>query len=145
MGDRLAQIEQAVAHIEYICQSVACRSPLVKSRPWGFESDNEFLNLGIAIETVIPPLDLLHAMQRVEREIAPAPHRDANGDYIDRKLDIDIIAIDDMVINTPELVLPHPRMHLRDFVLVPLDYLSPGWNHPVLKQTPAQMLKSIIG
>lgn len=143
MGDCLAQIEQAVTHIEYICQSVVRRAPLIKSQPWGFESDMEFVNLGIALETDMEPLELLHILQKVERAISPAPHRNEKGEYLDREIDIDIIAIDDIVLNTPELVLPHPRMHLREFVLAPLEFLAPEWLHPVLKQTPAQMLKSM--
>ncbi|MDE6378068.1 MAG: 2-amino-4-hydroxy-6-hydroxymethyldihydropteridine diphosphokinase, partial [Duncaniella sp.] len=69
-----------------------------------------------------------------------APHRDRDGGYIDRRIDIDIIAIDSIVLSTPRLTLPHPRMHLREFVLVPLAQLAPGWVHPVTGLNASAML-----
>ena len=144
MGNRLNFIEQAVAHIEHLCSVAAVRSPLFRSQPWGYDSDAEYLNMGIAIETGMSPLDLLHSLQEIERGISPTPHRDSQGNYIDRAIDIDIVAIDDVVIDTPELTLPHPRMHLRDFVLVPLQHLAPKWRHPLLHATPGELLARIL-
>lgn len=140
MGDRFALIEQAVAHIEHLCGTSAQRAPLYRSQPWGYESNAEFFNLGIAIETDIAPLELLYSLQSIEKKISKSPHRDYAGKYIDREIDIDIIAIDEIVMNTPELTLPHPRMHLRNFVLEPLSLLAPEWKHPVLGTTPAQLM-----
>ena len=75
-------------------------------------------------------VDVLHSLQRVQASIDPSPHRDATGAYIDRAIDIDLIAINDWAVETPELSLPHPRMLLRDFVMVPLKQLDPQWKHP---------------
>lgn len=75
-------------------------------------------------------VDVLHSLQRVQASIDSSPHRDATGAYIDRAIDIDLIAINDWIVETPELSLPHPRMLLRDFVMIPLKQLDPQWKHP---------------
>lgn len=142
-GDRQAHIERAVALIEQLCGSVARRAPLYESEPWGYDSVLPFLNLGIAIECSMEPLDLLHSLQSIEQEVSPTPHRDMAGNYIDREIDIDIIAIDEMVIDSAELTLPHCNMHLREFVLVPLQFLAPEWRHPILGLTASQMLSQL--
>lgn len=131
-GDRRSVIDRAVAAIERRLGCTARRSHEVVSAPWGFESPNMFLNLGIAVETTLDPLTLLRLLQQTEREIDPSPHRDTAGNYIDRHIDIDLIAVGDTVIDSPELTLPHPRMHLRDFVLRPMAELAPEWIHPLL-------------
>ena len=80
-------------------------------------------------------VEILHILQRVQTSIDPSPHRDASGAYIDRAIDIDLIAINDWVVETPELSLPHPRMLLRDFVMIPLRQLDPQWKHPLRYKT----------
>ena len=106
-------------------------SPRYESEPWGFAGSRRFLNIGVEIQVEEPPLQLLRALQEIERGICAAPHRDATGGYIDRVVDIDLIYYDDLVIDTPELQLPHPRLHLRPFVLIPLKELSRAWRHPL--------------
>ncbi len=140
MGDRHAFIEQAVAHIEHLCGSRCLRSSFLESRPWGFASPHWFINLGVAVETDMEPMELLRSLQKIEVEISTLPHRNEQGCYIDRAIDIDIIAIDDIVMTTTELTLPHPRMHLREFTLRPQAEVAPEWVHPVLKMTAGQML-----
>ena len=135
MGNRQALIEQAVAHIEFLCGAKCQQSPIIESTPWGFESPHPFLNIGIAIKTDITPIDLLHELLKIEKSISAASHRDENGNYIDRQIDIDLIAVDDIVVDSPTLQLPHPRMHLRDFVLTPMMHLNPHWVHPILNQS----------
>ncbi len=142
-GDRLAYIEQSVALIEHLCQCQARRATLVKSSPWGYYSDNEYLNLGIAVETAIEPLHLMTRLLEIERSISTDCHRDKYGNYVDRCIDIDLIAIDDIVIESAKLTLPHPRMHLREFVLLPMDELVPDWVHPIFLLTPRQMLDKL--
>lgn len=130
IGDRQAQIDLAVVRIEQLCNSTARRSDVIETPAWGFDSKSLFLNIGIAIETDLSPEDLLKGLQAIEKSISPTSHRDKDGNYIDRVIDIDIIAIDDMIIDTPTLVVPHPRMHLRDFVLIPMKQLAPEWKNP---------------
>ncbi len=143
MGNREALIEQAVAHIEFLCKSNAAKAPIIESEPWGFDSQHTFLNLGISIETNIDPLSLITLLLDIEKSISSASHRDENGNYIDRLIDIDLIAVDDLVIDTPLLQLPHPRMHLRDFVLIPMLHLNPSWKHPLLNKTIPQLLNEL--
>lgn len=139
MGNREALIEQAVAHIEFLCNEKAQRAPLVESEPWGYVSNNKYINLGISINCNIKPLQFLEELLKIEKSICSSSHRDENGNYIDRLIDIDLIAIDDLIIDTPQLQLPHPRMHLRDFVLIPMLHLNPSWMHPILNKSITQL------
>ncbi|MBD5285291.1 MAG: 2-amino-4-hydroxy-6-hydroxymethyldihydropteridine diphosphokinase [Bacteroides sp.] len=124
-GDRKAHIERAVALIaELAVGGEVLRSSFVESRPWGFSSDNDFVNLGIVFSTALAPEELLDALQLMERRISEGAHRDADGNYIDRDIDIDIIAIDGEEVDTPRLQVPHPRMLAREFVMEPLRELS---------------------
>lgn len=115
-------------------------SHVVESEPWGFGSTNSFLNVGMAFNSDLPPEEVLGRLQRVERSISPAPHRDASGGYADRVIDIDIVAVDREIIDTPSLRVPHPSLAERRFFLEPLAELAPGWTHPESGLTAAQML-----
>lgn len=112
---------------------VVC-SDIVVSEPWGYISDRPYLNIGVLLDTDLEPHALLHATQDIERRLGATPHRDATGAYIDRNLDIDIIDIDNIRVDTSDLTLPHPRARLRPFVLEPLRQLLPG--HPLLRPAP---------
>lgn len=144
LGDRHALLRQAVAAIVSTFESnVVCSKP-IESEPWGYESDNRFINLGLNIEIGEMSADLvMRQLKKIQDEIDNAPHRHKDGSYTDRRIDIDLIAIDSIVIDTPSLILPHPRMHLREFVLKPMIEIWPEWVHPLLTQTPAEMLKTI--
>lgn len=127
IGDRRSTIERAVSAIEADLGASARRSQWVESEPWGFDSPNRFVNLGIAVDMELEPIELLRRLQAVEKSIDPSAHRDAEGRYIDRVIDIDLIAVDHLVVDTPELTLPHPRMKERPFVMGPLLELCPDW------------------
>lgn len=143
IGDRHGSIAAAVAAVkERINTSLRISDP-VESPPWGYESDNTFINIGVAFETDLSPVQLLHTLLDIQNSISAERHRDEQGGYVDRIIDIDLIAMDALVISTPFLTLPHPRMHLRPFVLQPMHLLAPGWIHPILHQTPAGMLASL--
>lgn len=140
IGDRIAQIEQAVAAVERRFGHVLQRSGLFESAPWGYESDNRFLNLGVNIEVgEMSSEDVLQRLMDAQKEVDSSSHRDSDGRYADRRIDIDLIAIDDRVESTDSLSLPHPRMHLREFVLIPMEEIWPEWVHPLLGLTPAEM------
>ncbi|MCD8387297.1 MAG: 2-amino-4-hydroxy-6-hydroxymethyldihydropteridine diphosphokinase [Bacteroidales bacterium] len=129
-GDRHALIEQAVALIAKSFPDGRIRnSDYIESEPWGYDSPNAFLNLGIAIDLDVAegigPELVLDRLLTVERCVSDSPHRNADGSYRDRPIDIDLIAIDFLEVNTPNLILPHPRAHLRDFVMIPLRQLAP--------------------
>ena len=132
LGDREENIRRAVASLRQLaCISASVRvSDPVISPPWGFESPNDFINVGISLDTDLTPDTLLEATQRIEQSISTASHRDATGAYIDRLIDIDIIAcattgndgtLHNLIeITTEKLTLPHPRALQRDFVMQPL-------------------------
>ena len=146
IGHRRSAIERAVAALHPAFPGCTVRmSAFIESPPWGFESPHPFLNVGVAIESPvdIPPLEVLDRTEAVQASISTASHRTATGEYADRLIDIDIIAIDSLVLSTPRLTLPHPRMHLRPFVLFPLAELDPGWIHPQLGLTPSALLASL--
>lgn len=143
MGNRRALIEQAVAHIELLCNTKANISPIIESEPWGYESQNLFLNIGIAIETQIEPTALLKELLNIEKNISATSHRDEHGNYVDRQIDIDLIAVDQITIDNSTLQLPHPRMHERDFVLTPMLHLNPQWKHPLLNKTITELHHSL--
>ena len=142
IGDRMANLSRAVALIEARLGVRAGQSAPVRSEPWGYESANAYINIGVEVSLpdTTDPLRLLAELQEVEREISPAAHRKPDGTYADRVIDIDIIAIDSVVSDDPRLILPHPRMHLRRFVLEPLAALRPQWLHPRLGLTARQLL-----
>lgn len=133
-GDRRALLAAAVDAIRRRYGSVAVvrTSPVLETPAWGF-SGQPFLNMGVALdflrEADVPePLQLLDTLHAIERETAPdTVHRNQDGTYCDRWLDIDIIHIDGVEMDTPELTLPHPRAALRRFVMEPMQFLCPGW------------------
>lgn len=137
-GDRAALIERAVALIaKAVDADNRCEiylSPIVESEPWGYESSHSFLNLAMMIVTPDKCEDvfgLFDKLQAVEQEICSESHRTADGGYADRFIDIDLIAVDDMVVENQKLTLPHPRMMERPFVIEPLRQLDPEWRHPL--------------
>ncbi|MDE6120617.1 MAG: 2-amino-4-hydroxy-6-hydroxymethyldihydropteridine diphosphokinase [Muribaculaceae bacterium] len=146
-GDSSALIRQAVAAIASRWPKAAMdvSKPFI-SPPWGYDSDNMFINVAVAltVDDTAAPLTVLAELQAIERSISHTPHRNSDGSYRDRELDIDIIAADQLVTESPELILPHPRMHLRPFVLVPLSELAPQWRHPLLGLTAAEMISTYL-
>ena len=143
-GDRQTLIESAVALISQQWPGARLsRSDFFESEPWGFVSDNPFVNLALMIETGsdVDPADILSRLQAVERSISTDPHRDSLGNYIDRKIDIDLIAVDSLVVDTPQLTLPHPRMRGRDFVMKPLRALDPSWIDPATGMTADEIVR----
>lgn len=119
------------------------RSGFVESEPWGFSSGNGFLNVGVEMDVCLPPDELMARLLDVQNGICASSHRDSSGGYVDRMIDIDLIFYGDVVMDTPSLVLPHPRMHLREFVLRPVAELSPEWVHPLFNLTARQLLERL--
>ena len=142
MGDRRDNLYRAVVALSAGTGGCAVSS-IVESEPWGFESDNRFMNLGVCFDSEMEPQAMLDRIHEIERQLGSASHRDELGGYIDRLVDIDIVAIDDMVIDTPTLQVPHPHLTERDFFLRPMMQLAPDWCHPVTGLTSAQMLEKL--
>lgn len=140
LGNKQANLERAVGLIAQRLSCTPAVSRYIETEAWGFESDNTFLNVAVMLESEMCPQEMLSALQSVEKAISTDSHRNEDGSYRNRTIDIDIIAIDEMVIDTPALTVPHPRMHLRDFVLKPMCELNPEWLHPLLGKTAKQLL-----
>ena len=142
MGDRRDNIYRAVVALTAGTNG-SVTSHVVESEPWGFDSDNRFMNIGLWLASDLEPQEMLDHIHDIERRLGSASHRDAAGGYVDRLVDIDIVAIDERVIDTPVLQVPHPRMPLREFFLLPMMELAPRWQHPVTGLTAGQMLQAL--
>ena len=143
IGDRRDNLYRAVVALAACSGGDCAVSPIVESEPWGFESDNRFMNLGVCLQSTMSPWQMLERIHEIERELGSASHRDAQGGYVDRLVDIDIVAIDDLVIDSPSLQVPHRHLPERDFFLIPMQHLAPEWRHPVTGLTTAQMLEQM--
>jgi 2-amino-4-hydroxy-6-hydroxymethyldihydropteridine diphosphokinase len=136
LGDRRKNIESAIALIGEKIGLVTAVSSLVETEPWGFESENKFLNCAITV-AVEPPdagsdssgcAGMIGILQSIEHGFG----RVRTGVYSDRAIDLDILFYGDVVINEPGLTVPHPKLHERDFVLISLMELCPEKVHPVM-------------
>ena len=124
LGDRMANLHRVVEMINEQAGHVLACSSFMETEPWGFISDNPFLNAVVEIETSYSPYELLHITQKIEREMGRA-HKSINGNYTDRIIDIDILIYGDERINEPDLIIPHPLMWQRSFVYEPLWEIAP--------------------
>ena len=123
LGDREANIRQALALIDERVGSVYRVSSYIETAPVGFSSPNKFINVVCLVHTMMSPMACLRETQKIETELGRTQksiNPDGSLTYKDRLIDIDLLTYDQLVLNTPELTLPHPRMHERDFVLIPL-------------------------
>lgn len=120
---------------------VKAMSGFYETEPWGFESDNTFLNAALLLETPLSPLDLLHLTQGIEKEMGRSSKSD--GEYHDRIIDIDILLYGGEVIDVSGLAVPHPLMHKRGFVLRPLAEIAPYAVHPILGKNMLELLGEI--
>ncbi len=142
LGDRLRLIQEAVAALTVEAGPVTALSSLYETEPWGFSSPHRFLNVALALETTLSPETLLAVTQRIERDLGRT-HKSVDGRYADRTIDIDLLFVGDAVLDTPALTLPHPRLHLRRFVLEPLCEIAPDLCHPLLRKSVSQLLAEL--
>ena len=142
-----ANIAPMKANIDKACLLLATKiddikmAPVYETKPWGFEDQENFLNTALRGDTDLTPEELLEFTQEVEREVGRVK-RFQNGP---REIDIDILLYDDVVLNTPRLQVPHPRMHERDFALQPLADLDEDLVHPVLGVSVRDLLRDLKG
>lgn len=139
LGNRPLHLSRAVAALGRAFGNIET-SHAVESEPWGFDSTAAFLNIGAAFFTDLEPEGVLDMLQEIERSLSTVPHRTAAGAYADREVDIDIVAIDRLEIDTERLTVPHRHLAERRFFLEPLAELAPGWEHPATGETAYAML-----
>lgn len=119
MGDRKGNIKLAIKQISELIGPVVRQSALIETAPWGFNSANTFINAAVCSETSLSPREVLQATQGIERALGRTT-KSIDGQYHDRPIDIDILLYDDLHVNEPDLVIPHPHMNERQFVMQPL-------------------------
>jgi len=148
LGDRLENLRQAVAGIiERTGADLEAESRVYETAPWRMgPAAGAFLNAAIRLRTSASPGEFLHVIRDVEKVLGrPERQGRSNGPYADRTVDIDILDWDGLVLNTPELILPHPGIQARRFVLEPLHDIAKDWVHPVLGKTAAELLRECRG
>ena len=119
LGDRKGNIKLAIKQISELIGPVVRQSALIETAPWGFHSANTFINAAVCSETSLSPREVLQATQGIERGLGRTT-KSIDGQYHDRLIDIDILLYDDLHVNEPDLVIPHPHMNERQFVMQPL-------------------------
>lgn len=126
LGDCRKNLERAIRLIDDRVGEVIRQSSFIETEPWGFESEHRFVNAVVLCETIKTPREVLLLTQQIERDMGRRKVNGAglmvNGQriYTDRIVDIDILLYDDLTIDEPDLKIPHPLMHQRDFVMIPL-------------------------
>lgn len=142
LGDKETNLLKAIEQIEKQIGPIAARSVFFVSEPWGFNSDNTFINACVAADTTFSPVECLRRLKRLEKALG-RPER-VSGEYKDRVIDLDILFYDELVLEDSNLILPHPLLHLRNFVLTPLAEIAPDLIHPVFKKTIRELQSDLI-
>ena len=119
LGDKQKNLNDAIRMLGNQVGEVEKVSSVIETEPEGFKSDNMFLNAVVKVRTALSPFEILDITQDVEKSLG-RKEKSSNGIYHDRVIDIDILLYDDINISTPRLVIPHPRMAQREFVMTPL-------------------------
>jgi 2-amino-4-hydroxy-6-hydroxymethyldihydropteridine diphosphokinase len=138
LGNKESNLEQAVARIKEYIGPVLNSSAIYETEPWGFHAKDEFLNMVVKVETNLTPSGLLGRILMIESLLGRVR---GEKQYSSRLIDIDILLFEDMIVNEESLKIPHPLLHERKFVLVPLCEIASEFIHPVLKKSIADLLK----
>lgn len=141
IGNRRGNLVKAAALLAERVGDILALSGFMETEPWGFDSENLFLNAAIKMETPLTPDELLSATQAIEREMGR--EKKSDGTYHDRVIDIDILLYDNRVIEQLGLIVPHPLMQERLFVMAPLAEIAPFERHPLLGQTFMELADSL--
>ena len=142
LGNGKELIEQAYALLQERIGPITQKSALYTTAPVGFESNNLFTNSAICLQTTLSAIDVLHLTQQIEKELGRM-HKSVNLQYADRSMDIDILYYNLEQINQEDLIVPHPRMHTRRFVLEPLCEIAPTLKHPIIGKNTQYLLNQL--
>ena len=119
LGNKEEKLHRAIELINERIGSVLRTSSFIETEPWGFQSENTFLNAACLVETELTPMQCLRETQKIERLLGRT-QKSTDGKYHDRPIDLDLLLYDDLQVNEEDLILPHPHMQERDFVMIPL-------------------------
>ena len=139
-GGRHATIAAAIERLRALGEVVAV-SRLRETEPVGVTDQPRFVNGALLLRTKMGPVDLMRALLEIERGLGRV--REAAAPKGPRTIDLDLLLVDDVVLHTPELTLPHPAMHQRRFVLEPLGEIAPAWRHPVLGRSVRELAQAV--
>jgi len=138
LGNKHIYLLQAIGYIAEKMGTFSAISKVYETKPWGFESENDFLNMVVCVETDLPPDEILTLTQSIEKTIGRTQKTKLS--YQDRVIDIDLLACNDWILQTDNLQLPHPLFHKRKFVLEPFNEIAPDFVHPVLQKKVKRLL-----
>lgn len=139
IGDRHGYMQKSRLLLEKHCGKIVLSSPIYETEAWGSNSEKKYLNQVVKLETKLTARQLLKKTLEIEKELGRKRRGSRNSD---RSADIDILFFNNEIINAKNLHIPHPRLHLRKFVLVPLNSVASSFVHPNLKKTVTQLLKT---
>ena len=137
LGDRKKQLDEAISMINKRIGPVMKQSSFYETEPWGFSSDEFFLNIALQIVTALTPEEVMQKTGEIEKGFGR--ERSGTG-YSSRIMDIDILFYDDLVMDQDTLKIPHPLIQDRAFVLVPVNEIAPDLLHPVFGKTIHELL-----
>ncbi len=141
LGNREENCERAIRLLIEHGITVTKRSSMIETEPWGVREQPKFINMAVEIGTELDPEGLLRILKKIEEEIGRLP----TSRWGPRIIDLDILLYDDLIMETPDLVIPHPGMSEREFVLKPLAEIAPEKVHPVLKKSIKSLLMELSG
>jgi len=141
LGNKPAHLLRSIGYIAEKIGKISAISSVYETKPWGFESDNDFLNMVACVETQLPPDEVLAVAQAIEKTMGRV--QKTQDSYHDRVIDIDLIAYGDLIIQTESLQLPHPLFHKRQFVLEPFNEIAPDFVHPVFHKKVKDLLAAL--
>jgi 2-amino-4-hydroxy-6-hydroxymethyldihydropteridine diphosphokinase len=140
LGDKQGNCLDAIERLSTRGISISKRSAMHETQPWGVEDQPDFVNMAVEVETVMSPEELLVTVKEIEREMG----RKAGTRWGPRLIDLDVLLYDDRIVQSKDLIIPHPLLHKRNFVLLPLAEISPECVHPVLKKTIGELAQELI-
>jgi len=137
LGDREANLDAAIKMISLFAFEITAVSSVYETEPWGFRSRNKFLNQAVRITSNLEPADLISEILNAELSLG---RKRKGKQYSSRIIDIDILFYGERIINNPDLIIPHPLIGERMFVLAPLCEIAPDFIHPVFSKSISSLL-----
>jgi 2-amino-4-hydroxy-6-hydroxymethyldihydropteridine diphosphokinase len=137
-GDRLSYLKEAVNRIRQDIGSIILSSSVYETEPYGFKDESMFLNQCLLVETELQPRQILKSITEIETSLG---RKKKKGTMQGRTIDIDILFYDDLIIHNKWLIIPHPEFHKRNFAIIPVSEINPGFIHPVFGKKVKDLLE----